>query len=115
MSEFKPPRPSYPAYLSDSGHATELTEQGAELMRQNAERLAAKIKAATEQGKEPFDYARFVEMYWYKDIQSDGLTGQESQATINSFIRRYYLDYPDMMTMADFARALSLNDMCCDS
>ena len=114
MSEFQPPRPNYPEVYT-SGAATAPDQSVAEQEERNRQHLAEVIQAATEQGKEPFDFAKFVEIYWQKDAQSNGLTGQESSSVVEDFMRRYYLDYPNVMTMADFARTLELGDMQIDA
>jgi hypothetical protein len=107
MSEFQPPKPNYPR-VYETGAATASGQVAAE---QAEQRFAQTMRTAIEQGKEPFDFARFVEMYWLKDVQNDGLTGQEAQSVVDDLARRYYLDFPDIMTMADFAKALELGDM----
>lgn len=114
MSEFQPPRPNYPrAY--EEGAATTPNQAVAQQAEQARQRFAEIMRTAIEQGKEPFDFAKFTEIYWLKDAQNDGLTGQEAQSVVDDLTRRYYLDYPDTMTIADFARALELGDMRSDS
>jgi len=114
MSEFQPPRPSYPEVYT-SGAATAPNQAATEQEVQEQQRLEEMIQAAIKQGKEPFDFAKFVEMYWQKDVQNDGLTGQESSMVVEDFMKQYYLDYPSVMTMADFARVLELGDMQTDA
>lgn len=59
--------------------------------------------------KEPFDYAKFVELYWRKDPQGD-LTGAESESVVDSYIERYYLDFPQISTIEEFAQNLEKLD-----
>ena len=55
--------------------------------------------------KEPFDYQKFVQLYWRKDLQGDVSPG-DSPTVQAEYRRRYYLDFKDARTTADFARQL---------
>jgi len=55
--------------------------------------------------KEPFNYQKFVELYWRQDIQGKDLNGSESQAIIDEYTKMYYGNCPEAKTMEDFAKA----------
>jgi len=55
--------------------------------------------------KEPFNYAKFVELYWRKDPQGD-LRGDEDESIVDRYVERYYLDFPDVNTIEEFAKNL---------
>lgn len=55
--------------------------------------------------KEPFDYQKFVELYWRQDIQGNDLDGSESKLIIEEYTRLYYSSFPEAKTMEDFANA----------
>lgn len=55
--------------------------------------------------KEPFDYQKFVNLYWRQDIQGKDLNGSEGQEIIDEYTRLYYGSLPEAKTMGDFAKA----------
>ena len=52
--------------------------------------------------KEPFDYQKFVQLYWRKDPQGD-VSLNDSPTVQAEYRRRYYLDFRNAQTIADFA------------
>ena len=76
MDKYQEFQPLGQTYEPGEGYFTASPEKLIELEERDRQHLAEVIRTATEQGKEPFDYAKFVEMYWYKDAQSNGLTGK---------------------------------------
>ena len=112
--KFQPPQPIYPEIYSDSKDVLAPSPAVAEQEAENQRRLLATIEEATANGKEIFNYVEFTKIYWLKDIQNDGLSGNESQEVVDEFIWQYYMRYPDTKTMAKFAEALELRDMQTD-
>lgn len=55
--------------------------------------------------KEPFDYQKFVTLYWRQDIQGKDLDGSEGQDIIDEYTRLYYGSLSEAKTMEDFAKA----------
>ncbi len=82
----------------------EATELLAEIGRRNAqlraERLAAAKRDAAARGKEPFDLARLETMC---DTSSEGRMAPEP-VRHQRFEDMYYVDYPGILTLEDFAR-----------
>ena len=76
----------------------------AEIGRRNAElrteRLAAAKRDAAARGKEPFDLAKLETMC---DTSSEGRMDPEP-VRYAKFEEMYYADYPDILTLEDFAR-----------
>ena len=76
----------------------------AELARRNAElrteRLAAAKRDAAARGKEPFDLAKLETMC---DTSSEGRMDPEP-VRHERFEEQYYVDYPAILTLEDFAR-----------
>lgn len=72
------------------------------------------ISEATARGKETFDYQRFVDSYWRKSSFSTPLNGNESKRMINAYRRRYYMDFPSIMTIEEYAHALEIEDEIMD-
>ena len=68
--------------------------------------LKAKKEAAAR-GKEVFDYATFVKHYVHDTGSCERLTGDESKAVQDQYERMYYCDYPDFMTVIEFADYLN--------
>ena len=67
--------------------------------RQQAERLNAAKVEATKRGKEQFDLHALEQMC---DTTHEGRLGPVEER-INEFEWKYYVDYPDLMTLAEFA------------
>lgn len=69
-------------------------------------RLLAEAKArAAEVGKEPFDYEALCRIY---DPTSDMATViHDPVATARSLESKYYVSFPDVLTLAEFAERMS--------
>ncbi len=68
------------------------------------ELAAAKLRAA-ERGKEPFDYAALCEIY---DPTSDlGVEVRDPDERARALEARYYVDCPDVLTLAEFAERMT--------
>ncbi|MBR3169606.1 hypothetical protein IKF23_04230 [Candidatus Saccharibacteria bacterium] len=78
--------------------------------REKAERLQRAIDEAEQKGKEAFDYKKFVESYWRKDAFFEPLNGNEDERMADHYRKSYYLDFPDAMTIEEFALALEKRD-----
>jgi hypothetical protein len=76
-------------------------EMQAQLAREVAE---AKARAA-QRGKEPFDYEALCKLY---DPTSDmGTVVLDPVATARSLESKYYVSFPDVLTLAEFAERMS--------
>lgn len=74
-------------------------------------RLQEAIKKAEENGKEPFDFPRFTEFYFHDTGDCERLP-KDAPANVQSYYRRmYYVDYPEVMTVVDYARLLNRLDL----
>lgn len=68
----------------------------------------AKVKAK-ETGKEPFDFEKLYDLY---DLTSDFARGpQPSREKKMRYEQKYYLDYPDVMSIEEFAERLHQLDV----
>lgn len=78
-------------------------EERAEALKQ------AKVKAK-ETGKEPFDFEKLYDLY---DVTSDFARGspQPSREKKMRYEQKYYLDYPDVMSIEEFAERLHQLDV----
>jgi hypothetical protein len=78
----------------------------ADAARGEEERLLAAAKAeAARAGKEPFDYAKLCTMY---DPTNDLATKIYDPAeTARALENRYYVDYPGVLTLAEFAERMN--------
>jgi hypothetical protein len=70
---------------------------------------AIKKEIKQNPNKEPFDYSRFTELYWRKDAQGD-VSADDPPHIQEEYRRRYYLDFVDVQTMAEFAEELETLD-----
>jgi hypothetical protein len=113
--DFQPPRPQYPNIYQAGGFATASGGLADEQQAESERHLQDVVEAATASGKQPFDYELFSKAYWDKDIQGDGLTGKEPPEVVADYLKRYYLDYPEVQTIKEFARQLELGDFNRDS
>ena len=68
--------------------------------KERAERLARAKADAAARGKEPFDLAMLETM---ADTSSEGRMDPEESRRAR-FEEKYYLQYPDILTIEDFAR-----------
>ncbi len=68
----------------------------------------AKAKAKRD-GKEPFDFDRLAQMYDVAGIHNRKLHDRQSaEASLES---KYYLRYPNVKTIEEFARVMTETDM----
>lgn len=72
--------------------------------------LAQTIKKAEASGKEPFDFAVFATKYVHDTGDCEQFTAGASDSTKRHYTRMYYLDYPEIKTIADFAKKLNFLD-----
>ena len=86
----------------------ELNALTAEKERQVEERRQQRIQDAIENNpdKEPFDYDKFIEIYWYQGTVGGQLSPFDSERVKQSYKQRYYLRYPKVQTLDEFAREL---------
>lgn len=78
------------------------------IYKKNREKRKARLEKLINENpynKEPFDYQKFVKLYWRQDIQGNDLNGSESQATIDDYTDLYYGSFPEAKTIEDFAKA----------
>jgi hypothetical protein len=95
---------SQPADVPLTGDAARafMDEVGAQARRQRADRLAAAKADAARRGKEPFDLAKLETMC---DTTHEGrLDPVEDRHA--EFERKYYVHFPNVMTLAEFARTV---------
>lgn len=84
-----------------------LRERDARARRETAEALARARAEADRAGKEPFDYGKLVRDYDpASDLGTDVIDPAETAAALE---RRYYLDYPAVMTLKEFADRMNEN------
>lgn len=69
---------------------------------EHAEQLARAKAEAAVRGKEPFDLEKLETMC---DTTSDGVLAPLEQRHAE-FERKYYVGFPDVVTLADFAREI---------
>ena len=63
---------------------------------------AAKEKALA-QGKEPFDFIKFISIYVHDRGSCERLRPDEPKSVQDQYEREYYVYYPDMMTIEEYA------------
>jgi hypothetical protein len=76
------------------------------LRKREAAQLCRAKEEASHRGKEPFDFSRLRELY---DLSSDLSSSEDIAdpgAAARAYEKRYYLDFPEVLTLADFARKL---------
>lgn len=78
--------------------------------REKRERLSMAIVEAEQNGKEIFDYGKFVDSYWRKNAFSKELHGDELGTIIQHYKEEYYLGFPDIKTIEEFAAELEKRD-----
>lgn len=82
-----------------------LRERAAEAERRTAERLARARDEAQRSGKERFSYDRLLELH---DPSSDlGHEVRDPAEAAARLERKYYLDFPEVRTIAEFAERLN--------
>ena len=62
-----------------------------------------------EDGKEPFDYEKFVKLYLHDTGDCLELTGDEDEDVKEEYEMRYYW-HPELKTIAEFAEYLNSYD-----
>ena len=78
--------------------------------REKQERLNRVIEEASEKGKEAFDYQKFTDSYWRKNAFSEPLKGDEGEKMESYYKKAYYLEFPNTMTIEEFAAELEKRD-----
>lgn len=74
------------------------------------ERLDRAIADAKQNGKEAFDYKKFTDSYWRKNAFAEPLQGDETEAMVQHYKEEYYLEFPDVQTVEEFAVELEKRD-----
>ena len=74
------------------------------------QKLLETIEEARANGKEDFDPNVFSKLYWRQGLMRDGMENAKDESVVDSYIREYYMDNPDVMTMKDFAAKLEAQD-----
>lgn len=74
------------------------------------QKLLESIEEARANGKEDFDPNVFSRLYWRQGLMRDGMENAMDESVVDSYIREYYMDNPDVMTMKDFAAKLEAQD-----
>jgi Tfp pilus assembly protein PilP len=84
--------------------AEQFADQVSERVKRiHAEQLAAAKARAAERGKEPFDLAKLETMC---DTSHDGRL-DPVEVRQAEFETRYYVHFPDVMTLAEFAKVVA--------
>lgn len=71
-------------------------------------RIDEEIKSNPD--KEPFDFGKLSKLYWRQATVGSGLSEKSSEAAIQSYRERYYLDYKNVNSIEEFARELEKLD-----
>ncbi len=71
-----------------------------------AEALHAAREEAARRGKEPFDIGRLRELYDPSSELAVSAELRDPLAVAEDLERRYYMDHPAVLTLAEFARKL---------
>jgi hypothetical protein len=71
-----------------------------------AENLRAAKEEAGRRGKEPFDFGRLRELYDPSSELTASTDLRDPQTVAEDLERRYYLDFPQVLTLAEFAEKL---------
>ena len=93
-------------------NSNEILEKLLLSIQEDREKNNQSIQKAIENNpnKEPFDYKKLAKLYWRQSTIGSGLPENASRATIESYQQRYYLDHPDVQTIAEFASKLEWQD-----
>lgn len=78
--------------------------------REKSERLKKAIAEAEQIGKETFNYKKFADSYWRKNAFSEQLDGDEAIAVVQRYKEEYYLEFPNVKTVEEFAAELEKRD-----
>ena len=76
---------------------------------ENSKLALAKEKAHAE-GKEPFDFAKFASIYPHDRGGCERLKVDEPEVVQRSYEEEYYLEYPEVKTIREFAKTLDAID-----
>lgn len=91
---------------SEKEHSKELAIELKKIESERQRLLEKMIAEAEKSGKEIFDYKVFTDYYWRNSAFSEELNGDEAEATVYYYREKYYLDYPEVKTLKDFAKKL---------
>ena len=100
--------------MTDAPKPLVLSFEEVSLMLEEARKKRAKRRDALVEeakvaspDKEPFDFAKFARIYFPSSVVgSGGLSPDSSEATKSAYLEKYYLGYPDIQTIEEFARKL---------
>ncbi|MFY9227888.1 MAG: hypothetical protein WAO28_00980 [Candidatus Microsaccharimonas sp.] len=101
--------PSGESELKFGVSVDDLVESEAWTEKDAATDAALQAAIASNPNKEAFDYARFAELYWKKDAHKD-IDGSEPASVQKAFLLDYYLLFPDVTTIEEYARKLETLD-----
>ena len=73
-------------------------------------RLQEAIKQSEAHGKETFDFPRFAELYLHDTGDCQQLQADAPEEVQGHYRRMYYVDYPAVMTVAEYADLLNRID-----
>lgn len=74
-------------------------------------RLQEAIRQSTAHGKESFDFPRFTELYLHDTGSCESLRPDAPSEVQDYYRRMYYVDYPEVMTVAAYASLLNQLDL----
>lgn len=98
----------FPQFDDESKTAAELiAEQSEELEQENDRKLMEAIAEAREKGKEDFDVTEFAKYYRGDPLTGEQINEDTDEKVIEGFMSGYYLDFPDINNVADYARELN--------
>jgi hypothetical protein len=83
-----------------------LRARGEAMKAQEAEYLRKAKEEASRRGKEPFDFAKLCTLYDPSSEMASSSVLSDPQGTSDALERRYYIDYPNILTIAEFAARL---------
>ena len=73
-------------------------------------RLGATKEKTLAEGKDIFDFAKFAELYPHDTGSRERLHPDEPDWIRSEYERKYYLDFPDVRTIGEFAELLDSID-----
>lgn len=74
------------------------------------QRLHDAMAQAEQSGKEPFDFPTFTELYFHDTGDCERLKPDAPASIQNYYKRMYYVDYPEVTTVAEYAKMLNQMD-----
>ena len=92
-----------PKLSTDQTWQARMDAAAAEYKRSTEKSIQEAIRDSPE--KEPFDYPRFTQLYWRKDVLGD-VSPDDSPEVQAEYRQKYYLDFRNLQTMEEFARSL---------